>query len=483
MSVTPISSSSNAGTITSLGSGSGLNLQGILDQLQTADSAQLTIIQNKESSVQTQISAFGTLQSAIQSVADAAATLANRSTYSSVKSSVSGSAVSVTTSNGASAGTYDVEVTQLAKAERLASASAVSTKTGANGTGGSVTIKLADGTSTNIDVSADTSLQGVADAINKSDAAGVNATIVNGGNNQYYLLLTSSTTGTDKAISNISISGNSTLSSILSFDSTASSGNALNVQQSAANASFTLNGITINSQTNTVSNAVDNVTFTLNQVSAANSPDTVTITDDPSVTVNAVQAFVNAYNTMKTTVSALTSFDTSAGTSSPLTGDSTTRNAQNALASALQVYMGSQANVQSLADLGITINTNASQGALGSLTLDTATLTNALTAHPSEVINLLSGTGGLASTVMNATNAVLGSGSDTGAIGYATQGLQDTLTELQNQYTSAQSRITDEINNYRIEFTNLDTLIAQMNSTGSYLTQQFAAMSSSSSSK
>jgi flagellar hook-associated protein 2 len=482
---TPVSSTSNAGLISSLGVGSGLNLQGILDQLQASENVQLTMISNRINSYQTQLSAYGTLQSTVQNFVNAATALGKSSAFNAVKSSVTGSDVSITATNGAIAGSYNVTVNQLAQADRIQSSTAIPLATARDssfGAGGSITITLQNGNTKTINLNGDTSLQGVVNAINLTEDAGVHATTVNDGQGGYYLMITGSQTGAANAIQSITANGNATLAGAIDYTAGSATSPLKLSSQVAQDASLTVNGITVTSANNTIQNVVDNVTFTLNSKTAAGGSNTVNLTSDTSATVTAIQNFVNTYNTLQTTISNLTSFTAGsggdAGTSSPLTGDSTTRGVQTSLARALQTHTGS-GTIQSLADIGITFDPNN-----GQLDLDTSKLNDALSSHPSEVTALFTdATAGIAASVTTASNSILGAKSSfgttlsTGSITYATQGLQDTISELQNQYTSTQSRITDEMNNYRARFSALDALVAQMNSTSGYLAQQFASLS------
>ncbi|MGN6580996.1 MAG: flagellar filament capping protein FliD [Bordetella sp.] len=481
MTTSAISNTANAGLITSLGVGSSLDLAGLLSQLQAAELAPTTVINNQISSAQTKISAYATLQSAIQAVQSAAATLGQASTFSSVKSSVTGTDITATAATGAIAGSYKVVVTALAQADQLQSSTAIPTATAGSqsfGSGGSITITLANGSSQTINLTgnSDTSLQGVINAINNDSSAGVNATAVNNGSGGEYLMITGSQTGTTNAISSISVSGNSTLASALTYTAGATSGNTMTLSQTAQNAAATINGIAVTSSSNTISNAINDVTLTLNSVTASSGSDTLNLTANASVPENAVQAFVTAYNALQTTIGSLTAFNTADSTSSPLTGDNTTNNARNAIAQALRVYIGT-GTLQSLADLGITTDSHT-----GKLNLNTTTLNNAITTDPTDVSALFTSASGLAANIQSAANTILGNSASgiTGTLSYATSGLQQTITALQSQYSTLLSTVTGDMNRYRTEFTNLDTLLATMNSTSTYLTQQFAAMSKSS---
>jgi flagellar hook-associated protein 2 len=474
-----ISNTAHAGLITSLGVGTSLDLSGLLDELQKAELSPTTAIQNRINSVQTKISAYGTLQSGVQAVLSAAETLGKASTFNAVTSTVTGSDITATTDTGAIAGSYKVTVTALAQADQLQSPTAIDStiaKSQSFGNGGSITVTLANGSSQTIDLSSttDTSLQGVINAINNNPKAGVNATAVSDGSGGYYLMITGSQTGADNAISSISVSGNSTLGDALNYTAGASTGNSLTLSQSAQNAGFTVNGIAITSASNTIKDAINGVTFTLNSVTASGGSNTLNVVNDPSVTQSAVSAFVGAYNALQSSIANLTKFDSTAGTRSALTGDSATHRVQTSLAQALRVF-SSSGSVHSLADLGLTTNPLT-----GKLSMDGTKLDKAINDNPADVAALFMGTGGLAANIQSATDNILGKSGVKGMIASATSGLQQTITALQNQQTSLISRVTGDMNRYRSQFSHLSTLLSTMNATSTYLTQQFNAMNKSS---
>ena len=112
---------SSTASITSLGVGSGLDLESILESLEESKTTSLLDpITAQEESVEAEISAYGTLTSALDTLQSAAEALADASLYESLSTSISGSGVAVTTSSEAVAGTYSIEVTQLAQAQSLA---------------------------------------------------------------------------------------------------------------------------------------------------------------------------------------------------------------------------------------------------------------------------------------------------------------------------------------------------------------------------
>ncbi|MDM9562061.1 flagellar filament capping protein FliD [Bordetella petrii] len=455
-------------SITSLGVGSGLtNLEDMLTKLQEAEEVRLKQITARQSSYQTRISAYSKLQGMVEAVQKAAAALGDPATFGAVASKVSGDALTVKTEAGAVPGDYKIAVAELASAQTLKSG-AVADRKAQMGAGGSIEITLANDETATIELGSDTSLDGIAKAINGSDDAGVRATIITDGNGASYLMLTSKATGEQAAVRSIT-SDNSAVQAVVGYQD--GSPSAMSVQQAANNAVVTINGITVESQSNTLSEAIDGVTLELTATTEAGKFVDVSITSDPTVMSKAVKTFVDAYNSLQTTIGELTAFDVKAETQSALTGDSTTRSIQAGMANALRV-VGGEGTLRTLSQLGITTNATT-----GKLELDQTKLDKALKESPADVTRLFAGSGGLAEKMKTATDAILG---DKGSIKTRTDGLQETVETLQDQYDRTKLSIQATMDNYRAQFTRLDALVAQMNNLSSYLNQQFEALSKAS---
>src|SRR5450830_1860460 len=346
-------STTSTATITSLGVGSGLDLDSILTSLEESKEASLlTPITNQETSVNAEISAYGTLTSALTKLQTAAEALADSSLYESLTTSLSGSGVTAATTSKAEAGTYKLEVTQLAQAQSL-STDGVTSKTTALGTG---TLTLQVGTADAVSITLDSSnntLEGIRTAINAS-GAGVTASIVNDGSDTpYRLVLTSDSTGTESAMT-VTYTGTGTdstdqASSLFGYD-----GSSSNMTQTveALDAELTLNGISITSQSNTVEDAVQGVTLNL---SATGSSQTLTISQDTDAIYDAISTFVTAYNSYVSSVDTLTAYNADSDTAGELLGDSTTRRISTELSSDLYTAIGS-GTFSYLSQLGISLD-------------------------------------------------------------------------------------------------------------------------------
>jgi len=462
-------STTSTASITSLGVGSGLDLDSILTSLEESkETSLLTPITNQETSVNAEISAYGTLTSALTELQTAAEALADSSLYESLTTSLSGSGVTAATTSEAEAGTYTLQVTQLAQAQSL-STDGVASKTTALGTG---TLTLQVGTASAVSITLDSSnntLEGIRTAINAS-GAGVTASIVNDGSDTpYRLVLTSDSTGTESAMTVTYTGTDSTdeASSLFGYDG--SSGNMTQTVE-ALDAELTLNGISITSQSNTVEDAVQGVTLNL---SATGSSQTLTISQDTDTIYDAISAFVTAYNSYVSSVDTLTAYDADADTAGELLGDSTTRRISTELRSDLYTAIGS-GTFSYLSQLGISLEVD------GTLQIDEDTLTSALTDNIDAVSEFFIGSDGTSGFIGQMTDDLDNYlDEDSGLIVARTDSLESKLEQLEERYAEKQALIDSEMARWTDEFTQLDTLISSLNSTSDYLTTQFDALNSS----
>ncbi|MEN5161582.1 flagellar filament capping protein FliD [Achromobacter spanius] len=454
-------------TITNLGSTSGLPLEEILTKLQAAEDKKLSLYTVRQASYEAKVSAFGQVQSAVEALQKAAAALGKPATLDAVKANVTGDGVTATVGeNGASVGEYSITVTQLASAQTLQSSSPVNRKT-SNGATGSFEIELNGGDKYKIDLKDDTSLDGIAKAINNDDKAPIRAAIVTNESGSY-LMLTAKETGEDASLKSITVTGDSALQNILSYNS--ASGSTMTQQTAASDAKIEINGIEITSASNKIADAIDGVTLDLTAITEADKTVTLKLQTDTSVASKAVQTFVNAYNALQSTISRLTAFDAAAATNQALTGDTTTRSIQSSLSSALRVVT-SEGSLRSLADLGVTLDPQN-----GQLKLDQEKLDKGLASNPADVKRIMTSTDGLAARFDEAIQSILG---DKGSIKHSKDGLAKSIKDIQEQLARAKAASTASMDVMRTQFVALEKFVAQQTVTANYLTQQFTAMNKS----
>lgn len=457
-------------SITNLGSTTGLPLEKILTDLQAAEDKRLSIYSTRQASYEARVSAFGQVQSAVEALQKAAEALGKSSTLDAVKSTVTGDGLTVTIGeNGATMGEYSINVNKLATAQTLQSG-VVADRKAANGASGSFEIELVNGDKRTINLT-DTSLDGIAKAINSDDKAGVRATIITNGDGASYLMLSAKDTGEKAAVKSITVAGSSDLKNILNYNTDpADTSTKLKQQTAAVDAEIEINGIAVKSGSNNISTAIDGITLNLTAKTEDGKPITVKLSSDTAVASKAVGDFVNAYNALQNTITKLTAFDVAAQTNQALTGDGTTRSIQSAMSNALQAFT-TDGTVRSLADLGISTDPKS-----GQLKLDQAKLDKALAANPADVKQLMTSPDGLAAKFAAATKNVLG---DNGSIKASKDGLTKSIEDVKEQLDRAKTSSAAQMAQMRAQFVALDKFVSQQTVTANYLTQQFAALAKS----
>ena len=476
-------------TISNLGVGSNLDLASLYDQLETAERSKLYAITSQQTNYSAQLSAYGKLQSSLQNLQTASAALGKASAFNATSVKSTNTAFSATTTSDATVGNYKVKVTDIAKAQVLTTKpGAITSNTAQLGAPtGSRTITITQsGTTTPLEVTlsdSDTSISGIAKAINAANG-NVTATIVKANDKDYRLMLSSKTTGTQSDMK-VAVTGDDTLQAAIGYDSTTKIG-ALTIQTNSQNAKLVVNDVVIERSNNTISDALPGVTFTLKAQSTVD--ETLEVTRETDASKKAITNWVSAYNSLQSTIASVTKYvvvDKSAtdqsGSNGALVGDSTVRSIQSQLRSQLtNVESGSYAI---LAQLGITQDPlNGSNGETGLLKIDDAKLTKALSDNPQGVSAYFIGDGkatGFATSLDKTLTSMLNTSVDSsGVIKNATDGINSTLKTLNKRYDSMSSNIDATMARYKAQFTSLDTLISKMNSTSSYLTQQFSTSSS-----
>ena len=373
--------------ISSLGLGSGVLNSDLVDQLVQAERAPTeNRLTQKTEQTQALLSAYGKLRSAVTELRLPMRQLSapdNLKAFSA-NSSNEGIGVSVD-STKASRGTYSVEVTSLAGAQALASRDVFADRDATSVGQGTLTLNVGDKTTNlTIDSSNDT-LQGLANAINDSDA-GVSAGVIDTGNG-FQLVLSADETGTANAVS-ISVSGdtggtdtdNQGLSRF-AFNTGMDTDAGLQETIAASDAVMKINGVEVTRSTNSFENVIDGLTFDITETGSS----TIKVQQDLGAVADRVQGFVDKFNSLQSTIDSLAGFNAEAGVGSLLTGDSTVRSIQNQLRQVLtRVVPGLEnSSVRSLADVGITTNFET-----GGLEFDRARFEEQLKNNPDDVTAL-----------------------------------------------------------------------------------------------
>jgi flagellar hook-associated protein 2 len=476
---------STTGSVSSAGIGSGLDVDGIISKLMQVESAPLTHLQTVEASIQTKISAFGSIKSMMASLRDAASVLTKPSTWSATTGTSSDSTgVTVSASTSAKAGSYAVNVTNLAAAQSVAT-SAFSSGTATLGAG-TLHIDLGTWATDSSDVSSFTAKSGnagidiaisdtdtmadVRDKINAS-GAGVTASILTDATGPR-LVMTSKTTGLDNGFR--ITTGDAALAGLAYDPAGGSTGTTLT--QSAVNANATINGLNVTSATNSLSNVVDGMT--INLLKATTTPIQITVAQDNTSITNAIKSFVAAYNSLTNLIADDTKYDATTSTGAVLQGDSTAVSLQRQM----RDIIGSSSNASSvfstLSDIGLEVQgADANGKGGGTLTVNDSKLTNALGNLP-ELKKLFANSdstgatqSGYATRLRQMGDAAL---SVDGLLLARTTGLSTSLERNKDSQDAMDTRLAATESRLRAQYTALDTQMATLSTLSNYITQQIA---------
>ncbi|SEP28364.1 flagellar filament capping protein FliD [Pseudomonas sp. Snoq117.2] len=465
------------------GVNTGLNITNIVETMVQAEKApkadQLSKLQTKTTA---QISGLGSLKSGIASLQtvlkdlNSTALFQKRTAVSSDSTLVAASATTT-----AASGTYKISVGQLATASTVATSAVAKDQT--FGTGNSLTLSVGNTALPTVKLPADkaATLSDVRDAINSQlKDSGVSATIVtNPSDGQSRLMLTSTKTGSGNDIT-LDTGGNSDLEKLAI--PTKGNGSASDVKYiaMASNAKFSVNGLDLESATNSVENAIDGVTLTLTAptsvsatangvTSSVDKPITLTVDQDKAGVKGTIKKFVDAYNALVDTTSNLTQVtkvgDDKQPIAAALVGDAGVRQILSTMRSELGRAADGDGPVRILADIGITTDKN------GKLAIDDTKLTKALDTNYAAVGNLFTGDAGL----MSRLNTKLDTYTQTGGVLESRlNGLNNTIKSIDKQNESLTLR-TDQLRTRLLaQFNAMDSLVGQLNSTASSLASSLA---------
>ncbi len=450
--------------ITVSGIGSGIDTASLVSQLVNAERQPAELRFNtKEAGLQSELSSFGTLSSALSQFQESVQKLNDITLFQARTASSSNEDIfSVSATSTAVSGSYELEVTQLAAAEKLRSGDFAS-ETDTVGTG---TLDISLGTDT-FQVTIDTdnsSLAGVRDAINSaSDNPGISAAIINVddgvGGTISRLVLTSEETGSANTIDVVAVDDDAGDG----FDLTQLNTANLTTIRAAQDAIIELDGQTATRSSNSLSDVISGITIDLNTAEIG-TVETLTIAlDRDSVKTNVVN-FVAAYNNLADTVTSLGAYDAASGAAGGLQGDSTLRNVENQIRAALTTGIEGLA-FGTLAEIGVTTEST------GKLAIDTDKLDSVIDTDFNAVAQLFSSENGLATTLDDIIERYT---SADGSLSAQTANIQERINGLDDDRARLDDRIASLEARLQAQFVALDGLVASLQSIGSFLTQQLA---------
>jgi flagellar hook-associated protein 2 len=531
------------------GLATGIDTTTLISQLMYLERAPERILSAKKKTIQSQVDVFNQIAGALSSLKGIVAGMNTSTGFRGMKVTTGDSSVATATaSSSAFPGSHTVSVTSLARFQRqvadqgYASSTDLNFKTGSiviTGGANPVTVTIAEGQN---------SLSGIAAAINAS-GANLTASVINDGSaNPYRLVVTGKdttnytldfsgltgaptapngaayteplfsknfsvtgdTTSGSNVISNIStanlqvgmvlsgagLEADTVITGILGPDSVQISRNATatgtgatlsypnSAYQAGAPASFTVDGIAVSKTSNTVTDVIPGVTLNLLKEGVTT---TVGVENDDAAVTTKINSFVKSFNEAMTLLNKQSNYDATTKTAGVLSGDSTVRMVKSQLQSILtNTVSGVTGTFSMLSEIGITTNRTD-----GTLTVDSAKLSEALKNDFDSVVELFTRNGGVADLPANRygvaeqfnnvleklTHAYEGPSSQyNGVISSRIQGLKDTMSGIDTQIESMELRLTRKEEALKKQFTALETLVSSLTTQGNSLINYLSSL-------
>lgn len=456
-------------SITSAGAGSGIDLESVIAASVAAKKAQLQKpITTDKVTAQTSLSGIGQLKSAISSFTTILDSLSAKSAFNkravTITQDKDDPVLKVEAKDDASNGVYNITVNKMATSSKFEGTFASSTAPIAT-SAGQLTFKAGDKEFT-VDVEAGDTLQTIRKRINSSgDNFGLSANIVNTATGEAKLVIDSGISGDGK---DLSITASN---SELKVFETGAPESKMTQTQSAASAEVIVDGNTLKSDTNTFDDAIQGIKFTILRQSDKSADGTsfksnkVELSTDKTAVQDMVKKFVDGYNTLLDSVTALGKRNTivageSQDDGGALAGDSVTRAIKDLLVNGIMTSSTESTTFSTIFEVGIKMDNS------GKLSLDSTKFSSALDNNYEQVTALFGGEKGVAGKL---TSQLKDYTKSSGILAQREDVLNTELRSLATKQADANEQMVKYEAALRQKYGNLDALLVKMNSSAASL--------------
>ena len=437
-------------SITFGGLATGLDTEAIITELMKIERAPIDRLKSDQSYYKSRLDAFSQLDEKLKTflekaeAIDSVAELGSAAVNSSSEEFVSAAAGST-----ADVGSYQVSVVALAQQQKDVS-QGYTDKTSASFGTGSLSLTVGGETSSIMVDSSNNSLEGIAEAINEA-ALGVNATVINDGTaTPYRMVLTGESVSDSFSLDASGLSGGTEANP--AFSNT----------QAAQQAHMVVDGIDIYSDSNSVDSALPGLSMELLHADETMTT-TLNVSADKDATKEKIQEFVDAYNGIINYIAEQQSADWG--------NDSAFRTLKGRLQGLLVATQSGSGAFSSLAQLGFETQRD------GTISLNSSTLTNALSEDYEGVVGLFAGTSeseGISSQFASYLEGV--TDYDEGIYAIRKESTDSNLRRIDQRIISLEARMDQKEITLREKFSAMENLVSGLNSQGNYLMQQLASM-------
>lgn len=437
-----------------------IDFNSILNAIMLQERQPVTALEAQRTSLKSQQTAFTTLATKLAALESAARDLASTTAFGGRTATSSDSAAVALSATGAAAtGTYDVVVTDLARAQTTA---VTSTHTDKDLTvvasGGSIVI---DGVA--VTVTVPTTLEQLAEAINATEDIGVTATVVSPAPGQYKLVLMGKSTGSAGAFTiENTLTGGTTPVTFADTDGNGISGDsdADNAVQ-ATDARATVNNVPVSSATNVLADVIPGATITLLKKDPAATV-TLSVTQDLAAGTALVKQFVTAFNDLMRFAKDQ-SDAAGRGDRNNIGRDALLRGLRTQLRADINGHYPAGGTLAYLSQVGIGFERT------GEMTLDETKFEELTAAGTDAITKLFAGAGGVGGAFVTLQQHISTYTSAGGLIPDARQRLDEQVQSIGVRIDALEARLAVRRNALSMEFVATDRAMSALNSSISAL--------------
>ena len=460
--------------VNTLGAGSGIDVKGLAQSLVDAEKTpKKDRIDEKIAKTEAKITGFGAVKFALSELKNAFAKINDASDFSSIKTSnTQPSAFGVSTTSSAEAGSYSIEVVRTALAQRTASSNFVDRATPLNG-GAAFKLNLTVGGVSKGDINVTTATPaGMVSAINGAKL-GVTAQLINTGSG--FNVVVTGQTGSAQNFSLSSDDGTATGSNPKVPVAGVSFATSL---QTATDASFKVNGLTVTRSSNTVNDVIDGVTLDL--FTSTTGAARLDLNRDTAGIKDNIKGLVTAYNDFEETLKILGDRSSEVEDfGGALAGESMLQSVRNQVRTLITNTSNTPGtNIRAARDVGLSLDR------FGKLNLDEAKLDAALQNNFTQVSTMFTaGTSnksiyspapaGLAGEAINSIEKMLLS---TGLIDTQTKSAAAQILKHKEELKVLDERMAKLMTRYMSQFSVMESIVGNSNSMREGLKGTFEGM-------
>lgn len=438
----------------------------ILNTIMAAERAPLTALEAKKTTLNQQGTAFTSLATKLGALRTALETLTSHDGFSThTAASGSPERVAVSKTSDGITGLYQVVVSDLARAQVMASTTTYTSPDEVIATGGSLSVALFGQPPIAIPPSAITgsmTVRDLADAINADSSSPVTASVVQVSPGQYRLVLMGRATGAANAFTvTSSLTGGAGLTFTDTNGDGTSGNDAADLAVTATDAALTINNVAVTSASNTVDAAIPGVSMSLLRADPATTV-LVEVTDSPDEAKAHLDKFVSAYNDLMAFIEEQRTAD--AAGRSAIGRDPLVRNLAHGLRSHLQAeYPDAGEAYSRISTVGLKFSRT------GTMEVDAQALKTALLDDPNAVRRLFAGvdgSGGVFRALKAQVESYTGAG---GLVQGAKDRLKDQILKIDSRLDVLEMQLQLRRATLQQEFIAADRMMTQLNGQGASL--------------